>query len=61
MEFAEKLTALCSDMEQNYDMAESAEIMVGETIDNSEIEGVRLDRDSVRSRFQNNLPIKNKL
>lgn len=56
--FREELDRLMSLMDGNDMEGGISEVLTEETLKNSRIEGVELDRESVRSSFLNNLPIK---
>jgi hypothetical protein len=56
--FREELDRLMPLMGANDTEGGISEVLTEETLKNSQIEGVDLDRESVRSSFLNNLPIK---
>ena len=56
--FSHELGKLFARMEGEASEEGLGEVLIEETVKNSQIEGVDLDRESIRSSFLNNLPIK---
>jgi Fic family protein len=56
--FSQALEKLVAEMDGEPSEEGTGEILVEETVKNSQIEGVNLNRESVRSSFLNNLPIR---